>query len=347
MSVSGPPQRVQSLLECGLSDLPSQYIQPPETRPGSCRQTSDASVPVIDLFQFDQTRFDDVRQSIGRACQDWGAFQVINHGIPERLLDDIRSAGRSFFDAPMEDKMKYVCDPNSAASEGYGSRMLAKDDGVLDWRDYFDHHTLPETRRNPGKWPDFPPYYREVVVEYSNHMKKLARKLLQFISEDLSLPPSYIEDAVGEAHQNITISFYPPCPQPDLALGLQSHSDMGAVTLLIQDAVGGLEVLKDDGWVLVQPLPKAIVVIIADQTEIMSNGECRSCVHRAVVNGSQPRLSVATFYDPSKTTKISPAAQLVTHCSPAKYREVIYGDYVSAWYTKGPDGKRNIDTLRI
>lgn len=102
-------------------------------------------------------------------------------------------------------------------------------------------------------------------------MKILAQKLLQLVSISLSLHPSYIEEAVGEVYQNITISYYPPCPQPDLALGLQSHSDMGAITLLIQDEVGGLEVLKDGEWVLVQPLPDAIVVLLADQTEVCCN----------------------------------------------------------------------------
>jgi isopenicillin N synthase-like dioxygenase len=99
-------------------------------------------------------------------------------------------------------------------------------------------------------------------------MQCLAKRLLSIISRSLNLPPSYIEDAVGDVYQNITVSFYPPCPQPDLALGLQSHSDMGAITLLIQDDVGGLEVLKDDKWVLVQPLTNAIVVILADMTEV-------------------------------------------------------------------------------
>lgn len=109
---------------------------------------------------------------------------------------------------------------------------------------------------------------RDVVVEYSNNMKELAQKLLHMISESLGLPPSYVEETVGEVYQNITISYYSPCPQPNLALGLQAHSDIGAITLLIQDDVGGLEVLKDGEWIPVQPLPNAIIVILADQTEV-------------------------------------------------------------------------------
>lgn len=105
--------------------------------------------------------------------------------------------------------------------------------------------------------------------KYSDEMKVLAQKLLGLISESVGLPSSCIEDSVGEFYQNITISYYPPCPQPDLTLGLQSHSDMGAITLLIQDQVEGLQVLKESQWFTVHPLCDAIVVILSDQTEVL------------------------------------------------------------------------------
>ena len=108
------------------------------------------------------------------------------------------------------------------------------------------------------------------MASYSDEMKDLAQKLMGLISESLGLKGSYIEEAVDELYQNITISYYPPCPQPDLTLGLQPHSDMGAITLLIQDDVGGLEVLKDDQWITVDLLSDAILVILADQTEVSS-----------------------------------------------------------------------------
>ncbi|KAG4920438.1 hypothetical protein AAZX31_18G048200 [Glycine max] len=346
--------RVQSLAQSGLSRVPPQYIQPPQTRPVRHTAPEPDSIPVIDLSSFDPTQRASTRDSIARACREWGAFHVTNHGVPPSLLASLRRAGLSFFsDTPIPDKLRYSC--SAAASEGYGSKMLAtttsdQNDAVqvLDWRDYFDHHTLPLSRRNPNRWPEFPADYRELVATYSDEMKILAQKLLALISESLGLRASCIEDAVGEFYQNITISYYPPCPEPDLTLGLQSHSDMGAITLLIQDDVGGLQVLKGGNkWVTVQPLSDAILVLLADQTEIITNGKYRSCEHRAITNPDRARLSVATFHDPAKTVKISPASELINDSSLAKYRDVVYGDYVSSWYTKGPGGKRNIDALLL
>jgi isopenicillin N synthase-like dioxygenase len=86
---------------------------------------------------------------------------VVGHGVRPGLLDAMRGAGLAFFRSPMEEKLRFACDQaRGAAAEGYGSRMLANDDSVLDWRDYFDHHTLPDSRRDPTRWPDFVPGYR-------------------------------------------------------------------------------------------------------------------------------------------------------------------------------------------
>lgn len=331
--------RVQTLVLNGSPEVPRQYIQPPDTRP-TVTATATASIPSVDLSTATSA-------DISLLCRDWGAFHITNHGVPIKVLDDMRRVGRTFFEeVEMWEKLKYACGPELAA-EGYGSRMLVEEnDGILDWRDYFDHHTFPISRRDLNRWPRFPNDYREVVAEYSNQMKALAQRILGLISVSLGLPSSCIEEGVGEMYQNITVSYYPPCPQPDLTLGLQSHSDFGAITLLIQDDVAGLQVFKEGEWVNVPPLSDAIIVLLSDQTEIITNGKYRSAIHRAVTNANQARLSVATFHDPAKSAIISPASELI-EVSPPKYRHVTYGDYVKSWYTKGPEGKRNIDALLI
>ncbi|GLJ11881.1 hypothetical protein SUGI_0179160 [Cryptomeria japonica] len=343
-------ERVQALIQDGngLQFIPKEYVQPPGLRPNLVNyKSSFAQVPVINLFNFQSNNLDKIRQDVGKACREWGVFQVINHEVPTRLLDDMRDIGLKFFETPVEHKLKYACKSGSPTSEGYGSKMLVKEDQVLDWRDYFNHHTQPISRRNPSCWPDDPPFYRETVQEYSEQIKLLAQRLLAVISESIGLKSTYIQDVISEPYQNITISYYPACPQPELALGLQAHSDMGAITLLIQDEVGGLQVLKEGEWITVQPLRDAIVVNLGDQTQILTNGTYKSAEHRAIVNAHKARLSVATFYDPSRQTRIRPAPELVSKDSLPRYREVLYGDYVNAWYTKGPEGKRNIDELSI
>ncbi|XP_047336292.1 jasmonate-induced oxygenase 4 [Impatiens glandulifera] len=338
--------RVQSLAQEDKPEVPREYIQKTGNRPELLLSSSNEnkSVPSVDLSG------NNFREELSQACREWGVFHVINHGVPDlKLLNDMRRIGRAFFeDLPMTEKLKYGCKANAPASEGYGSRMLvASDDAVLDWRDYFDHHTYPLSRRDPSRWPNIPSNYREIVSEYSDNMKTLAHRLMSLISESLGLQSSCIEEVVGEVYQNITISYYPRCPQPDLTLGLQTHSDMGVVTLLIQDDVGGLQVLKDGQWINVQTLPDAIVVLLGDQTEIISNGKYRSVEHRAVTNNNRARLSIAAFHDPAKDAIIRPACELISDSLPARYYQVCYGDYVAAWYTKGPEGKRNIDALLL
>ncbi|KAE8677055.1 deoxyuridine 5'-triphosphate nucleotidohydrolase-like [Hibiscus syriacus] len=342
--------RVQTLSQMGISEVPSQYIQPLEYRPkpetNNITGFSCKNVPVIDL----SCEKEFVLAAIRAACGEWGAFHVINHGVPTKLMDDLRRVCLSFFnDVPMEEKLKYASRPNSVASEGYGSRMLvsSENETVLDWRDYFDHHTLPLSRRNSSSWPHFPPEYRALMAGYSDELKALAQRLLALMSKSLGLEASCMENMIGDFYQNITASYYPPCPRPDLTLGLQSHSDIGAITLLIQDDVGGLQVLKDGEWLLVDPLPNAILVLVADQTEIITNGKYKTCVHRAATNANRARLSIATFHDPAKTVRISPASDLLSQDSPPRYSPVVYGDYLSSWYSNGPEGKRNLDTLLL
>lgn len=159
MEISGEEQhiRVQSLAQNCKVQVPQQYVQLPEHRPSAAAAVK--SIPIIDLSGSRSK----VREELGQACREWGAFHVSNHGFPIQLLDDVRRVGLNFFeDCPMTDKLAYSCDSNrtSFAAQGYGSRMLVSDDSILDWRDYFDHHTLPISRRDPSRWPHFPPNYR-------------------------------------------------------------------------------------------------------------------------------------------------------------------------------------------
>lgn len=86
----------------------------------------------------------------------------------------------------------------------------------------------------------------------------------------LGLKPDIFEKMFGLAVQAMRMNYYPPCSRPDIVLGLSPHSDGSALTVL-QQAKGssvGLQILKDNKWVPVQPIPNALVINIGDTLEV-------------------------------------------------------------------------------
>ncbi|PKI69083.1 hypothetical protein CRG98_010552 [Punica granatum] len=144
------------------------------------------------------------------------------------------------------------------------------------------------------------------------------------------------------------MNYYPPCPRPDLVMGLNPHSDADALTLLLQvNDIEGLQIRKDGMWVPVEPLPNAFVVNIGDLMEMVSNGIYRSIEHRGTVNALKERISVATFYSPNMDAEIGPAPSLVTPDSPALFRRISVAEHLKGYFSGELRGKAYLDTMRI
>ena len=113
--------------------------------------------------------------------------------------------------------------------------------------------------------------FREVMDEYVGEVYRLWEVLMEALSRGLGLEnENTLNKAVGgdgkEIH--IRINYYPPCPQPDLVLGLSPHSDPNVVTFLLHDETPGLQIRKDGNWVDVQSVPGAFIVNVADALEV-------------------------------------------------------------------------------
>lgn len=121
---------------------------------------------------------------------------------------------------------------------------------------------------------------RETEEEFIQEQSNLSNRILELISESLGLKPSFMEDYFEEYKQVFVVNFYPPCPQPDLAMGIHKHSDFGLLTLLLQDTTPGLQVFKDGEWITVKPVDDAIVVNVGDQVQVRaSNHVSPSLLH--------------------------------------------------------------------
>uniref|UniRef100_A0ACD6AD13 Uncharacterized protein n=1 Tax=Avena sativa TaxID=4498 RepID=A0ACD6AD13_AVESA len=165
----------------------------------------------------------------------------------------------------------------------------------------------------------------------------------------LELDHDYFVDQLGEkADAHVRFTYYPECPRPELVYGLKPHSDGTILSvLMVNDRVGGLQVLKDSVWFDVPIVPHTLLINIGDQTEIISNGIFSSPVHRVLTNLDRERLSVALFYSVDPEREIKPADQLVDENRPALYRKVKIKDYLVGFYGRFSEGAMVIDTVKI
>ena len=107
---------------------------------------------------------------------------------------------------------------------------------------------------------------REMFDEYGDATTELMLKVLELLSENVGQPSDYIYNKIGgnKAGMRTYFNYYPPCPQPELAMGLSKHSDLGILTALQQGDIPGLELLKDGNWITVPSVPHAFVFFAAD-----------------------------------------------------------------------------------
>ncbi|KAI3942665.1 hypothetical protein MKW92_036028 [Papaver armeniacum] len=337
---------VQELVKSTLAEIPSQYICNPSTNIGA----SDETVPVIDLRNLLSPEPMIGKLELDRlhsACKEWGFFQLVNHGVDPLLVDKVKSGVKGFFNLPINEKIKYG--QNDGDSEGFGQIYVESEDQRLDWEDGFLMLTLPLHLRKPHLFPELPLPFGETLESYSSEMKKLSMVFFERMEKALQLVESKsMTEFFGDGSQSMRMNYYPPCPRPELVIGLTSHSDFSGLTILLQlNEVEGLQIRKEERWVSIKPLPDAFIVNVGDILEIMTNGIYRSVDHRAVVNSTKERLSIATFHDPKLESDIGPISSLVTPETPALFRRVWYEDIFKENLSRKLDGKSFLDYMRM
>ncbi|KAL3504267.1 hypothetical protein ACH5RR_034108 [Cinchona calisaya] len=298
------------------------------------------AIPVIDFSKLNGEERAKIMAQIANGCEEWGFFQLVNHGISEELLEKVKKVASGCYKLEREEGFK-----NSKTVKMLDELVEKNSNERLENVDWEDVFLISDDNEN--EWPSKTAEFKETMKQYRAELKKLAETLMEIMDENLGLQKGYIKRAFngGEEEQETAffgtkVSHYPPCPKPEKVIGLRAHTDAGGVILLFQDdKVGGLQILKNNEWIDVQPLPNSIVINTGDQIEVVSNGRYKSVWHRVLAIPDGNRRSIASFYNPSLKATISPAPELLEEKvdegkqfnQEIVYPKFVFGDYMSVY----------------
>ncbi|KAJ1258257.1 hypothetical protein BS78_10G061200 [Paspalum vaginatum] len=348
-----PPPVQELAVQCAGAayGVPSRYVA--RAAGDGTKGTVAAPVPVIDLGRLCQpgggSAAADEAAKLQLALQSWGLFLVANHGIEASLMDAMMDASREFFRQPLHEKQKHsnMVDGKRSLFEGYGNDVeVVSKDQILDWSDRLLLKVEPQAERNLALWPTC---IRDVLHEFTAQCTRVKDRLLPEMAKMLDLEDDYFSNQLGDKADTLArFSYYPPCPRPDLVFGLRPHCDGCFVSLLMADnAVRGLQVLRDGVWYDVPTKPHTLLINLGDHMEIMSNGIFKSPVHRVVTNAEKERLSVALFYSTDPEREIQPSGKLVDENHPTLYKKVKIKEYAAGLYEHFSQGKLVKETAKI
>ena len=183
-------------------------------------------MPVIDIAALEGDPGSPVYRStareLGRACSEFGFFQVVGHAVPDGLIAELERHARAFFALPPARKQALGRDEDNAL--GYYHRELTKN--TPDWKEVFDLGPVaapelpddhPANRGLDGvnRWPAGLPGFRETMQEYWSACEGLSLRLLAAVCVSLGLAPDRLGAHFLPAHTSfLRLNHYPPCDDP-------------------------------------------------------------------------------------------------------------------------------------
>ncbi|KAL1536136.1 deacetoxyvindoline 4-hydroxylase-like isoform X2 [Salvia divinorum] len=323
---------VKGLVDAGISKIPrifvhQEYVQEEKT-------FCDLSVPVIDLGLLSNDRGGIIDQ-VRAACEEWGVFKIVNHGIATRSMSKAMEAVKEFHEQDTEAKKQYYTRDN-AKNVVYNSNFDLHTNAATNWRDNLYLIMAP----NPPTPQELSQNFRDPMMEFSEQAKNVGVILFELLSEALGLKRSHLIEMECAKGQFLACNYYPACPDPHMTLGFESHTDSGFLTLLLQDEIGGLQILHKDIWVDVPPSPGDLFVISGDMMEFITNARFKSTYHRVLAKNLGPRISLAFVFrmhlEESGSSRLyGPIKELLSELNPPIYREAKGEEIVACRYAKG------------
>ncbi|HKK30118.1 MAG TPA: 2-oxoglutarate and iron-dependent oxygenase domain-containing protein [Alphaproteobacteria bacterium] len=302
----------------------------------------------------------EVATALRNTLERIGFFIIVNHGVSQDLIDRAFAEARRFHAQPMEAKHAVLMNEHNngyMASGRYNVRTsrVSETTAKPDLNEAFfikrerlaDDSLVKAGRRfaGPNEWPTNLPGFRETLLEYTDTVDAMARRLLPALAVSLDLPPDRFDDAFAESQFSFRLSHYPAVSEREAGqYGIAPHTDANFLTFLAQSGVPGLQArVGEDQWLDVPYVPGSFVVNSGDILHRWTNGRYQSTPHRALPPIGEPRYAIPYFFGPHMDTVIEclPTCQDVDN--PPKYGAMSYSDYLLWWYDANYNAKDQAD----
>jgi len=291
-----------------------------------------AGMPVVDLSS------PGAPKAIADACERFGFFKLVNHGVPLDTMERLESEAVRFFSQSQAEKDR----SGPAYPFGYGSKRIGLN-GDMGWLEYLllavDSASLSGACPVPTC-----PVFRAALNEYIAAVRKVAVRVMEAMAEALGIAPLDALSAMVTAEgsdQVFRVNHYPPCHALQglgcSATGFGEHTDPQLVSLLRSNGTSGLQIALQDGrWVSVPSDRDALFVNVGDSLQVLTNGRFKSVKHRVVANSLKSRVSLIYFGGPPLAQRIAPLPQLLGRGElgeqQSAYKDFTWSEYKKAAY---------------
>ena len=306
------------------------------------------SIPLVDLHAHstDAGVRRRVASDLHQALTTVGFAYIVGHGVPQSSLDAAFEASRQFHASPQPLKDSIAINRFHRGYMGMATSTIVTSSVAKVRRPNLSEslmvmHELAaddpdflagKPMQGPNQWPQWMPEFRPVIEAYIAEVDRAARTIIQTIALSLDLPEDALDPHFVRPTTFLRLLHYPPQPpaSPEDQFGSAPHTDYGIITVLAQDATGGLQVRPRgaNDWIDAPPIEGAYVLNVADMLARWTNDRFVSTPHRVINRSGQERYSIPYFFDTDMNALIECLPTCTGPNSPAKYPAVRYGDYL-------------------
>ncbi|YCK79831.1 hypothetical protein M1D89_00085 (plasmid) [Arthrobacter sp. D3-18] len=280
----------------------------------------DVEVPKIDLTDFENRR-EEITEQLWRAATEIGFFQLINHPIPQEMVDEAFARSAQFFDMPRESKERLPL----VKADNAGWEHTSQTRPSVRTPDQKESYQVTRPHMD-GLWPDEQqlPGFRDFILDFEAKCWSLAMQILSCFGDRLGFDRDFFaraHDPESETYQS-TLRLIHYYALPEELKGRPgvwragAHTDFDCLTLLFQrTGQGGLQVcpgrdIEAPEWTPVEPADNAITCNIGDMLMRWSDDQLLSNFHRVRVPGegeyTGARYSIPFFAQANREVVIEP-----------------------------------------